>query len=293
MNTDSLAQVQRRLWRLIAWPEGVRAALDQERDGEVSEERDGERSEAAAPLASIVKSDARLAAEDRLDVYANAYFYRIHDVLAEDFPSLVALFGEDGFHDLVTSYLAVFPSRHPSLRHIGGRLAEFVDEHPAGESFRQRFAFAGDLARYEAATEDVFDAADATPATRDDLAAVAPEDWAGLPLRLVPSVRILRLGWPVHEVRHAVRDGQPIPTLGDAPVPLALCLWREDERVVSREVAPDECSALEAASRGVSFGALCEQIANDRGENEAPLQAAGWLAGWIDAGLVLALEPTA
>ena len=275
MNAEALAQVQKRLWRLIAWPEGVRAALAEEPAED-------------APLASVVRSDARLAAEDRLDVYANAYFYRIHDVLAEDFPGLAAVLGPDDFHDLVTSYLAVFPSRHPSLRHIGARLPEFLDAHPAGESFRARFPFAADLARYEAANEDVFDAAEAEAASRADLAAVAPEDWAELPVRLVPSVRILRLGWPVQDVRQALRNDQPVPRL--APAPSALCLWRHDERVVSRALPPDECAALESAARGIAFGELCEQIAADHGEDAAPARAAGWLAGWVDAGLVRAPE---
>ena len=71
----SLGEIQRRLWRLIAWPEGIHAALREE-------------SADAPPLKTLIKSDEQLAAEDRLDVYANAYFYRIHDVLAEDFPTL-------------------------------------------------------------------------------------------------------------------------------------------------------------------------------------------------------------
>jgi hypothetical protein len=269
----SLESTQKRLWRLIAWPEGVRAALEEE----PSDRR---------PLSTLVRSDDRLAAEDRLDVYANAYFYRIHDVLVEDFPTVAHLLGEDAFHDLVTSYLAVCPSRHPSLRHIGARLAGFLGDHDAAASFRQRFPWAADLVRYEAATEDVFDAADSTRARREDLAYVAPEEWNALLIQLRPCVRVLHLDWPVHEARRALRSEEPIPALERAPV--TLCLWRHEERVVSRELADDETRALEAAGAGLPFGVLCEQIAALHGEEEAPARAAGWLAGWIDAGLIQA-----
>lgn len=282
MSAGSLARTQQRLRRLITWPEGVREALAEEPPGQ-------------PPLSQVVKSDARLCAEDRLDVYANAYFYRIHDVLAEDFPALARLLGEDAFHDLVTSYLAVCPSRQPSLRHVGARLADFLDTHAAAESFRKRFPWAGDLARYEAASEDVFDAKETPAATREDLAAVAPEDWAELSVRLRPSVVVLRVDWRVDEARRAVRESDPegeaagpgaAPVTPPRPAPAMLCLWRRDEQVVTRALAPDEARALEAVAAGATFGVLCEHIAADCGEDEAPARAAGWLAGWVDAGWV-------
>ena len=75
MSDSFLADTQKRLRRLITWPEGVAEALRVEPSGR-------------APLTTVVRSDERLGAKERLDVYANAYFYRIHDVLAEDFEKL-------------------------------------------------------------------------------------------------------------------------------------------------------------------------------------------------------------
>ena len=268
----SLEQTQKRLWRLIAWPEGVRPALQTEPEG-------------TPDLATLVTSDERLAAEDRLDVYANAYFYRIHDVLAEDFPTLAAALGEEGFHDLVTSYLAVHPSQSPSLRWIGDRLAEFITGHASVASLRRASPFAADLATYEWTTEAIFDAQDSQPARREDLASVPAEDWDQLMVQLRPSVRLLRLGWPVQELRSAMRAEEPLPEI--EPAATALCLWRRDEQVVHRELDPREAQALEAAASGVAFGLLCERVAREVGEDEAPSLAATWLASWIDDGLVL------
>lgn len=309
-----LAASQRRLWRLIAWPEGVAAALG----GEPPD---------TPPLDSLIRSDARLGAEARLDVYANAYFFRIHDVLAEDYPSLRAVLGETDFHDLVTSYLAVHPSTHPSLRWIGGRLSGFLREHPAAAGVRARCPLAADLADLEWATEMVFDAADSRPATRDDLARLAPEAFDALPLRLRPSVRLLHLAWPVHELRAAWRREEPLPEV--APAETAVCVWRggqaaegeragetrgqragetggqragepggeadgesaqRDGRVMNRVLAPDEAAALDRVATGVAFGALCEAIAAEAGDEQAPALAAGFLARWVDDGLLLGLE---
>lgn len=274
----SLAQIQQRLWRLIAWPEGVRPALSEEPAG-------------TPALETLITSDERLGAEDRLDVYANAYFYRIHDVLAEDFPTLEGVLAEEDFHDLVTSYLAVHPSRSPSLRWIGDRLPGFIARHDAASSIRAGCPFAGDLAEYEWATEAVFDAADAEPALREDLAAIAPEDWGALPLRLSPSVRLLRLDWPVHLLRAAQREEQPLPEIDREPTDL--CLWRHDERVVHREIDPRESRALRQVRGGTDFGGLCVAVAEDVGEDEAPSLAATWLARWLEDGLIRAISPAA
>lgn len=270
----SLGEIQERLWRLIAWPEGVRAALREE-------------SADAAPLYTLVKSDEQLGAEDRLDVYANAYFYRIHDVLAEDFPTLATALGEDGFHDLVTSYLAVHPSESPSLRWIGQRLPPFIAEHGAAASIRAARPFAADLAAYEWATEAVFDAPDSAATRREDLARVPAQEWDALRIELRPSVVLLRVDWPVQLLRAAQREERELPEIRQQPT--ALCLWRRDEQVVHRELDPREAGALEAVAGAIAFGALCELVARDVGEDEAPALAASWLGHWVDDGLIVQL----
>jgi len=274
----SLAEIQERLWRLIAWPEGVRAALQHEPPQ-------------SPPLEELIRSDERLAAEDRLDVYANAYFYRIHDVLAQDFPTLASALGETDFHDLVTSYLAVHPSQSPSLRWIGERLPGFLAGHDATASLRGRHPFGADLAAYEWATETVFDAADSQVARREDLAAVPAEQWDALPIALRPSVRLLQLDWPVQRLRTAQRDEQTLPEID--PEPTALCLWRHDERVVHRELDLPEAQALQLAQAGTGFGSLCVAAAESVGDDEAPPLAAAWLARWIDDRLIRALSSPA
>jgi hypothetical protein len=280
--SNSLAETQKRLWRLIAWPEGIRLALLEE----------ARRESGIAPLDKLVTSDERLGAEDRLDVYANAYFYRIHDVLADDYPTLAQALGETGFHDLVTSYLAVHPSEHPSLRWIGERLPGFLASHPASESTRTSCPFGADLAAYEWAFQMVFDAADTPTMRREDLASLPAERWDALEVRLRPSVRTLDLAWPVHELRSAAGTEGIERTEGNLPEiksrASSLCVWRHNERVSHRTLDESEARALQQACRGVAFGALCEEISREAAEGEAPARAAAWLARWIDDELILA-----
>src|SRR5262245_58775530 len=121
--TSSLAALQRRFFRLITAPTGVGEALPHL----AAEEP------AAAPLNRWISGpDARFA-EERLDVYANMYFYRLLDVLLGDYPKVLALVGQANFHNLVTDYVLAHPSENPSLRYVGERFPAFLKKSERAE----------------------------------------------------------------------------------------------------------------------------------------------------------------
>ena len=116
-----LRRMQEIFWGLITGPEGVRPAVDDLVGRGLLE---------APGLDGLFVGDDRLTSVERLDIYANMYFFRLLDCLAEDFPKVRAALGPERFHNLVTDYVLRHPSRHPSLRHLGGRLPAFVAAHP-------------------------------------------------------------------------------------------------------------------------------------------------------------------
>src|SRR5262249_40858317 len=69
----TLHDTQQLLWKLITAPEGAAAAL-----------RTLSATERAASVA-LVRGDTRLAAIERIEIYADMYFYRIRDALKQDF----------------------------------------------------------------------------------------------------------------------------------------------------------------------------------------------------------------
>ena len=274
-----LGSTQRRIWRWLTAPSGVRAALAEEGDPD------------GAGLAVLLRGDARCSAIARLEIYANAYFQRVHDALAEDHAALAAALGAGWFHDLVTAYLLAHPPAHPSLRFAGSELPRFLDAAPGAAPFRRRFPFAADLARLEWALSFAFDAADAEPLRREDLAALPLAEWEQLALALHPSVRTLRLDWPVTALREAFDSDGAVPLRAPAsPEPCGVVVWRRGERVFFRSAEPLELELLEAVRAGARFGVLCERAARQVGEAEAPARAAGWLAAWVGTGLLVQPE---
>ncbi len=268
-----LAELQRRFWQLISAPVTVERALP-----ELTARDPG-----IAPLGSWIRAASDEAAVERLNVYANMYFFRLLDVLQGDYPDLAKLVGADDFHNLVTDYLAACPSQNPSIRHVGGRLGDFLATH----HLARRFPAAPDLARLEWARGLAFDAADAPGELAPDaLAAIPAQDWGGLRLALVPSFRAIALGFPVHALWQALERGEAPPAL--EPAPSEILIWRRGFQVYHRTAARDEAALLASILAGAPFGAVCEQLAARRaGDDQAAIRAAfAFLTTWIDQGLL-------
>jgi hypothetical protein len=268
-----LAALQRAVAGLVRAPEGVRAALAEAGDRE------------GRGLGTWIRGDPRLGAVERLEIYAHAWFARLHEALGQDYEALAELVGPDGFHDLVKAYGIAHPSRHPSLRWAGAHLADYLEGDGAAEPFRARWPWAADLARLEWAISEAFDAADVALLTRADLAVRPAGAWADLALRLAPATRLVRVAWPVGEVR-AQAAGARCAARPAAPRASVLCVWRRDEEVHFRGLHALEAELLARVGKGDSFGALCERAAGALGAGDAPGRMAALLAGWVDAGLL-------
>src|SRR5712691_6191123 len=157
-------------------------------------------------LAAQVARVGGIPAEMRLDVYRNAYYLRLEEALARDFPALRAVTGDEAFGRLAAGYLTAYPSTQPSLRFLGQHLQDWLRracEEPA----------LADLAALEWAVLHAFDAPDAPTLTVVDLEGPSPDRWAELCLALHPSVSLLALETNAQETWLAVRGGQPVLAL--------------------------------------------------------------------------------
>jgi hypothetical protein len=272
MEPPTLSDTQRLLWRLITAPSGVADCLRRMGEG-------------AGPLAggldTLLDGDAVLPATRRLDIYANMYFFRLLDALREDFPVLATTLGAEEFHNLVTDYLLQHPPTHPSLRWAGLHLPRHLQQHRLADSFPH----AAELATFEWALVEAFDAADDDLLAPEALAELAPEGWAALRLRMSPSLQLLALENAVHETWQTVRDG------GSAAAPATRAafvrVWRRDLRVFHREIERDEFVALQASATGETFAALCERMAELVGEEPAARRMGDLLQVWLADGLLV------
>lgn len=243
MSNPSLAETQRLLWKLITAPEGVEKGLE--------ELQPQERLQAEG----LVRNRQPLTATERWDIYANMYFYRIRDCLKDEFAAVVGVIGEANFHNLATDYLLAHPPSHFSLRYIGQYLPGFTETHELGE----RWPYLADLARLEYAITDAFDAPDAEPLRADELTKIDPGEWPALRFSVTPSLRLLRLDWPIGAVWSAVKDGKEPPAV--EPRATVVRVWRLGLRVFHKTIDPAETAALEVLRDGADFEQVCEVVA--------------------------------
>jgi len=266
---SDLSWVESLLYRLITAPSGVAEGLAQEK------------SLVSGGLAQVIAGDDRLSAEERVDIYANMYFYRILDVLKEDSPATLAVLGAERFHNLVTGYLIEYPPAHFSISYAGNHLADFVRDHPMNEEF----PFLADLARLERALIDAFHAMDAVPLDAEQMRAVAPEDWASLNLKLNPANQILELRWDVGSILKSVEQGEsPSHPSRDA---MTMLVWRNRNRVYYRAIERAEREQLVALSSGTTFAEICDMIASGV-DAEDPAGAINQrLESWLRDGILM------
>ncbi|WP_028008719.1 HvfC/BufC N-terminal domain-containing protein [Solimonas flava] len=237
---------------------------------------------AAAPaLAARDAGDARI----RARVYTEAYRLRLVEVLGRDYPVLQAVLGASAFAALGRDYLVAHPSDRPSLRDFGRHLPRWLRRAP-GVAPARRDELA-ELAAFEWAQGEVFDAADADVALLADLAGIEAARWAALPLRLRPSTRLLRLrgNAPARVLAHAQQ--QPLPAPQRTVAPRVWLLWRRGREVHWRALDDDEVAVLPALRGGCRFGALCEGLAGVTAQADVALRAASLLKRWLDDELLM------
>jgi hypothetical protein len=247
----TLRAVEERFYRLVTAPEGVERGL----------EHAGLQ---PSDLEQMIDGDERLDATARLDIYADMYFYRILDVLRDDYPKLLAAVGDTELHNLVTDYLVVCPPRHPSIGHAGARLPALVAEH----RLQAERPWLAELALLEWRRVEVFDAADADALTLERLRATPPDQIATLAIKLVPAHAVVHTSYAVDELWRSLDRGEPPSAPSRAP--RTILVWRQGVALVHhRALDATELQVLDLLRAGAPFGLVCERLADGRSLEDA------------------------
>lgn len=234
-----------------------------------------------AAFKKYIVNDKKVGVKKRLSIYYDAYRLRIIEAIASSYPNLKALLGDDLFDKTARTYIDQYPSTFRNMRWVGDKLNEHLiknlPQHP----------IAAEMATFEWALGLAFDAEDIPILTLQDLGDIPPENWANLQFQLHPSVQLLTLEWNVLAVWQALNAEETLPNLAKINAP---CLvWRQNMNSYFRSLSGEELDALQQVQRGETFGDLCAQLEIAHQE-QASLQAAQFLAGWIEIGILKPLR---
>lgn len=238
------------------------------------------------PFLAEIQEGGKIGPEQRLHIYAHAYKARLMEVLADDFSVLHSLVGDDMFEEICVGYIDNYPSQHPSLRFFGQHMAQYLKNTKP----YQDIIPAIEMAEFEWAFNDVFDAPDRDAVTVERVAAVKQEAWTTLRINLQPSFKIHLFKWNTPAVWSTVSEEAEKPIMPVEYPKYSHCIqWKTDLSCYFRTVEDDEAEVLKLAVKGKIFPEICEVLYDQYAEH-APQRAAELFRGWVTEGLVTELE---
>jgi hypothetical protein len=248
----------------------------------------------------IVKPNDRLTSVERLEIYNRVYWFRLLSSLADDFPGLREVIGQEAFDKVLLGYLTEMPSVSYTLRDLGSRLEAWLRAHPEFISTNERMAL--DMVRLEWADIEAFDAAEYPVLTQAELANLGEDPV----FHLQPYLQLLDLAYPVDELLLTVRetedpetdissnvvmmdhsDSEPRKQL---PLPkgkkVFLAVHRQENIVYFKRLKPEGFALLRALQQGQPLSQAIETSVNWSGKKLERVieQLHDWFANWSQLG---------
>jgi hypothetical protein len=157
----------------------------------------------------------------RFSVYRNNVVAGLVKALASRFPAIKRIVGEEFFAAMARVFVAVRPPRSAVLASYGVEFADFI----AAFAPARDLAYLADVARIEAARTRAYHAADATPVSAGEFAALDVNAVAGLRVTLHPSAEIVRSAHPIVTIWEMNSGERALSPIDD---------WRGEDALVAR-----------------------------------------------------------
>ena len=234
-------------------------------------------------LQALVADGPNADRRTRIDVYREGYALRLVEALEADFPGLLVIAGRQAFDALARAYIATHPSRHASVRWFGRHLGAFLAANPPWNASPAL----AEMAHFEWALGEAWDAPDAPPVPVSALLALPVDAWETLSFAAISSLRTLTFRFDVPQTwqRREETESQGFEVAASGG-PVAWVVWRDDAKVQYRALERDEADVLRGLIAGENFPQLCERLTALSDDAETVTRAAGLLRAWVEAGMV-------
>lgn len=228
-------------------------------------------------IETAVVSTEKVSAKTRLAIYADAYRLRLQEALERDYPALLHAMGANAFAQLAEAYCLRHPSQFRSVRWFGRYLPLFLQSQPP---YSARSVLS-DIARFEWALTEAFDALDSAVLDLAAFSQVPAEHWPHLRLVPIASARLVSVSWNVIPYWQAVTAGTTPPILTQTTPAVVWLMWRDEYQVRFRPLAESEAWAVRAVFNNEDFSTLCAGLCSWFPEDAVALQAATLVKSWV------------
>ena len=227
--------------------------------------------------ADWVKTSARsLSSGDRLNIYRNAYRFRLADVLFDTYEHTAIYLGSDWFNQLALSYVQSHYSDSPNIGLYGKEFPEFLAEQLADD------LEVSEIAEMDWKLRRAFDGFDSSVMTPDSLPRLASENSGSLCFVFVPTLSMITQYYNTLDIWHAI-DEDRIPSSAEKLAhPVDILIWRKGHSPHFRSLAPIEASAISAVYSGDSLDTVGAKLEEDFPGVDVATEFGVMLSRWLE-----------
>jgi hypothetical protein len=231
--------------------------------------------------AGVVDPEGRTCGR-RFGVYRNNVTVGLAGALAESFPAVQRLVGEEFFRAMAITYARAEPPRSPIMAAYGASFPDFIARFDPAASL----PYLADVAHIEQAWVEAYHAADVDQFDPAAFASVPPDVLPHLRLQLHPSMRIVRSAYAALSIWRCNTEADSVEPLEDIDVPEDALILRPEAEVEVRAIAPGGARFLAELLAGQTVLEAWGEALNEA----AVFDLGAHLAGLLEMGAIVGFE---
>ena len=186
---------------------------------------------------------------ERFNVYRNNFIVLNGDALADMYPTVKRLIGDEAFRSLANLYVRKHPPATRTLLLYGDRFPSFLESIPE----LSQLPYIPDVARLEFEWTCAYHASDAKVLARDEVASIPAETFTRFGLEPHPSMHCIGSDYPLFSIWAANQEEGSDETISLDSGPSRIVIVRPGMEVETREVGEGTFVFLQRLQTGDSI----------------------------------------
>ena len=199
-----------------------------------------------------IKKKKTLSNKAQLEIYANAYKFRLFDLIYDDYPIFYQFAGEDLAEELISKYINTHISEHPNISKYSEEFSNFLTNTANNHL--------AEIAIFESISEKLFDKKDSTEILdQEALKQYDINKLLTLKIKLKQAAKIIQFNYPINQyVAHYKQNSEEHITIKKHNCYLAL--FRHNEIVRYIEINEFEYQFLELANGQNNIESIIDKL---------------------------------
>jgi hypothetical protein len=215
--------------------------------------------------------------KQRIRIYTDGYRARLIEALSANYSQLSAYMGQISFDKMAKAYIKKHPSNFRAIQAFGDKLSIFLQQYYPLKPIL------AELAKFEWAIGNTFDAVDQKTANVTDLQKIEPLQWANMKFIFHPSVSYHNFNCNVVTIWDGLLNKQRKRQI-KLKKPQTIIFWRHNLETFYSVLPDAEAAAINFANQ--SFAKICDVLCQYYDEQSVANKSLSLLIKWLNSGLI-------